>query len=263
MQNYRKILLSLSLALSLVACGSKAEEKKKEEEQSATSCIMAGCNKTLSEIEKAEQEKKEEEKKEQEKKEEEKKAESEKSSKETIKKETQVASNPKASSNSNVNNNSKQESPKKEEPKQSAQSNNNQYSNMRNNSILTSNGLYLPIINSNSQARADSLRKEILNWNCNYKTVDSNVSYYLALHRYPYGTKTVSANSLVFKDPNGRTRTYYKVYTSPVFPYLDGQSGPGLAFYNKVSNNYYGNAIAIQTCVNGNANFRVTIYKPR
>lgn len=261
MQNYRKILLSLSLALSLVACGNKAEEKK--EEQLATSCIMAGCNKTLSEIEKKEQEKKEEEKKEQEKKEAEKKAESEKSSKETIKKETQVASKPKASSNSNANNNSKQESPKKTEAKQSTQSNNNQYSNMGNNSILTSNGLYLPIINSNSQARADSLRKEILNWNCNYKTVDSNVSYYLALHRYPYGTKTVSANSLVFKDPNGKTRTYYKVYTSPVFPYLDGQSGSGLAFYNKVSNNYYGNAIAIQTCVNGNADFRVTIYKPR
>lgn len=261
MQNYRKILLSLSLALSLVACGNKAEEKK--EEQSATSCIMAGCNKTLSEIEKKEQEKKEEEKKEQEKKEAEKEAESEKSSKEIAKKETQVASKPKASSNSNTNNSSKKESPKKEEPKQPSQSNNNQYSNMGNNSILTSNGLYLPIINSNSQARADSLRKEILNWNCNYKTVDSNVSYYLALHRYPYGTKTVSANSLVFKDPNSKTRTYYKVYTSPVFPYLDGQSGPGLDFYKKVSNNYYGNAIAIQTCVNGNADFRVTIYKPR
>lgn len=259
MQNYRKILLSLSLALSLVACGNKAEEKKKEE-QSATSCIMAGCNKTLSEIEKKEQEKKEEEKKE-----EEKKAESEKSSKEVNTKETKVASKPKASSNSNTNstNNSKKESPKKEEVKQPTQSNNNQYSNMGNNSILTSNGIYLPIINSNSQARADSLRKEILNWNCNYKTVDSNVSYYLALHRYPYGTKTVNANSLVFKDPNGKTRTYYKVYTSPVFPYLDGQSGPGMAFYNKVSNNYYGNAIAIQTCVNGNADFRVTIYKPR
>lgn len=262
MQNYRKILLSLSLALSLVACGNKAEEKK--EEQSATSCIMAGCNKTLSEIEKKEQEKKEEEKKEQEKKND-SKTESEKSSKEANIKETKVASKPKASSNSNANstNNSKKESPKKEEAKQSTQSNNNQYSNMGNNSILTSNGLYLPIINSNSQARADSLRKEILNWNCNYKTVDSNVSYYLALHRYPYGTKTVNANSLVFKDPNGKTRTYYKVYTSPVFPYLDGQSGPGMAFYNKVSNNYYGNAIAIQTCVNDNADFIVTIYKPR
>ena len=154
----------------------------------------------------------------------------------------------------------KNEAPKKEEPK-----NTENYSFMRNNSIMTSSGLYLPIVNSYSQGRLDARNKEILNWFYTVtgnKTINSNNSYYLALHDYPYGTRAVSSGSLVFKDINGNTRTYYKSHTSPVFKY-SSSSGPGYDFADKVIYGHYKNAIAIQTCINKRGDYRVTIYQPR
>lgn len=154
----------------------------------------------------------------------------------------------------------KNEAPKKEEPK-----NTENYSFMRNNSIMTSSGLYLPIVNSYSQGRLNARNKEILNWFYTVtgnKTINSNNSYYLALHDYPYGTRAVSSGSLVFKDINGNTRTYYKSHTSPVFKY-SSSSGPGYDFADKVIYGHYKNAIAIQTCINKRGDYRVTIYQPR
>ena len=154
----------------------------------------------------------------------------------------------------------KNEAPKKEEPKKEEN-----YSFMRSNSIMTSSGLYLPIVNSYSQGRLDARNKEILNWFYTVtgnKTINSNNSYYLALHDYPYGTRAVSSGSLVFKDINGNTRTYYKSHTSPVFKY-SSNSGPGYDFADKVIYGHYKNAIAIQTCINKRGDYRVTIYQPR
>ena len=154
----------------------------------------------------------------------------------------------------------KNEAPKKEEPKKEEN-----YSFMRNNSIMTSSGLYLPIVNSYSQGRLDARNKEILNWFYTVtgnKTINSNNSYYLALHDYPYCTRAVSSGSLVFKDINGNTRTYYKSHTSPIFKY-SSSSGPGYDFADKVIYGHYKNAIAIQTCINKRGDYRVTIYQPR
>lgn len=159
----------------------------------------------------------------------------------------------------------KKEAPKKEEPKNEAPKKEENYSQMRNNSIMTSSGLYLPIVNSYSQGRLDARNKEILNWFyavTGNKTINSNNSYYLALHDYPYGVKAVSSGSLVFKDINGNTRTYYKSHTSPVFKY-SSSSGPGYDFADKVIYGHYGNAIAIQTCINKRGDYRVIIYQPR
>lgn len=156
----------------------------------------------------------------------------------------------------------KKEAPKKEEPKNEAPKKEENYSQMRNNSIMTSSGLYLPIVNSYSQGRLDARNKEILNWFYTVtgnKTINSNNSYYLAIHNSPYGTRAVSSGSLVFKDVNGNTRTYYKSYTSPVFKY-NSSSGPGYDFADKVIYGHYGNAIAIQTCINARGDYRVTIY---
>lgn len=159
----------------------------------------------------------------------------------------------------------KKEAPKKEEPKKEAPKKEENYSQMRNNSIMTSSGLYLPIVNSYSQGRLDARNKEILNWFYTVtgnKTINSNNSYYLAIHNSPYGTRAVSSGSLVFKDVNGNTRTYYKSYTSPVFKY-SSNSGPGYDFADKIIYGHYGNAIAIQTCINARGDYRVTIYQPR
>lgn len=156
----------------------------------------------------------------------------------------------------------KKEAPKKEEPKKEAPKKEENYSQMRNNSIMTSSGLYLPIVNSYSQGRLDARNKEILNWFYTVtgnKTINSNNSYYLAIHNSPYGTRAVSSGSLVFKDVNGNTRTYYKSYTSQVFRY-QSNSGPGYDFADKVIYGHYGNAIAIQTCINARGDYRVTIY---
>lgn len=159
----------------------------------------------------------------------------------------------------------KKEAPKKEEPKKDAPKKEENYSQMRNNSIMTSSGLYLPIVNSYSQGRLDARNKEILNWFYTVtgnKTINSNNSYYLAIHNSPYGTRAVSSGSLTFKDVNGNTRTYYKSYTSPVFKY-NSSSGPGYDFADKVIYGHYGNAIVIQTCINARGDYRVTIYQPR
>lgn len=156
----------------------------------------------------------------------------------------------------------KKEEPKNETPKKEAPKKEENYSQMRNNSIMTSSGLYLPIVNSYSQGRLDARNKEILNWFYTVtgnKTINSNNSYYLAIHNSPYGTRAVSSGSLVFKDVNGNTRTYYKSYTSPVFKY-NSSSGPGYDFADKVIYGHYGNAIAIQTCINARGDYRVTIY---
>ena len=105
----------------------------------------------------------------------------------------------------------KKEAPKKEEPKKEAPKKEENYSQMRNNSIMTSSGLYLPIVNSYSQGRLDARNKEILNWFYTVtgnKTINSNNSYYLAIHNSPYGTRAVSSGSLVFKDVNGKTNSY-------------------------------------------------------
>ena len=156
----------------------------------------------------------------------------------------------------------KKEEPKNETPKKEAPKKEENYSQMRNNSIMTSSGLYLPIVNSYSQGRLDARNKEILNWFYTVtgnKTINSNNSYYLAIHNSPYGTRAVSSGSLVFKDVNGNTRTYYKSYTSPVFKY-SSSSGPGYDFADKVIYGHYGNAIAIQTCINARGDYRVTIY---
>lgn len=156
----------------------------------------------------------------------------------------------------------KKEEPKKEAPKKEAPKKEENYSQMRNNSIMTSSGLYLPIVNSYSQGRLDARNKEILNWFYTVtgnKTINSNNSYYLAIHNSPYGTRAVSSGSLTFKDVNGNTRTYYKSYTSPVFKY-NSSSGPGYDFADKVIYGHYGNAIAIQTCINKRGDYRVTIY---
>lgn len=159
----------------------------------------------------------------------------------------------------------KKEEPKNEAPKKEAPKKEENYSQMRNNSIMTSSGLYLPIVNSYSQGRLDARNKEILNWFYTVtgnKTINSNNSYYLAIHNSPYGTRAVSSGSLVFKDVNGNTRTYYKSYTSPVFKY-SSSSGPGYDFADNVIYGHYGNAIAIQTCINARGDYRVTIYQPR
>lgn len=156
----------------------------------------------------------------------------------------------------------KKEEPKNETPKNEAPKKEENYSQMRNNSIMTSSGLYLPIVNSYSQGRLDARNKEILNWFYTVtgnKTINSNNSYYLAIHNSPYGTRAVSSGSLTFKDVNGNTRTYYKSYTSPVFKY-NSSSGHGYDFADKVIYGHYGNAIAIQTCINARGDYRVTIY---
>lgn len=159
----------------------------------------------------------------------------------------------------------KKEEPKKEAPKKGEPKKEENYSQMRNNSIMTSSGLYLPIVNSYSQGRLDARNKEILNWFYTVtgnKTINSNNSYYLAIHNSPYGTRAVSSGSLVFKDINGNMRTYYKSYTSQVFRY-QSNSGPGYDFADKIIYGHYGNAIAIQTCINARGDYRVTIYQPR
>ena len=159
---------------------------------------------------------------------------------------------------------SKSNSPKNhtEEAKSTKNENQSSYSNMANNSIRTSNGIYLPIFNTMSQGAIDRARNKIANWGYNFKTINSNDGYYLALHRFPHGNKIFNASSLVFKDKNGNTKTYYKVQTSNVISYTDGTSDVEVSFYNKILNGSFGNAIAIQTCVNAKGDFRVMIFKP-
>jgi lipoprotein len=255
MQSYRKILLFSVLALSLASCSKRVNCDSQEATINENNLVFKEITsyvKNEEDISKSNSSKEKESINNS-------KKELKDDSKKEVKKE--IKSSPKAKTNapSKKNNSPKNHT---EEAKSTKNENQSSYSNMANNSIRTSNGIYLPIFNTMSQGAIDRARNKIANWGYNFKTINSNDGYYLALHRFPHGNKIFNANSLVFKDKNGNTKTYYKVQTSGVISYTDGTSDTEVSFYNKILNGQFGNAIAIQTCVNAKGDFRVMIFKP-
>lgn len=255
MQSYRKILLFSVLALSLASCSKRVNCDSQEAIINENNLVFKEVTSPIKNEEKVSKSDSSNEKELVDNSKEKPKNDSKKEIKKEIK------TSPKAKINVGSK---KSNSPKNhtEEAKSTKNENQSSYSNMANNSIRTSNGIYLPIFNTMSQGAIDRARNKIANWGYNFKTINSNDGYYLALHRFPHGNKIFNASSLVFKDKNGNTRTYYKVQTSNVISYTDGTSDAEVSFYNKILNGSFGNAIAIQTCINAKGDFRVMIFKP-
>lgn len=253
MQSYQKILLFSVLTLSLASCSKRVNCDSQEATINENNLVFKEISSPIKNEEKISKSDLSEEKESKD----DSKEKPKNDSKREVKKETKTS--PKAKTNVGLKKNS---NPKNhvEESKSAKSENQSSYSNMANNSIRTSNGIYLPIFNTMSQGAIDRAKNKIANWGHNFKTVDSKDGYYLALHRFPHGNKIFNANSLVFKDKNGNTKTYYKVQTSGVISYTDGTSDNEVSFYNKILNGQFGNAIAIQTCVNAKGDFRVMIF---
>lgn len=255
MQSYRKILLFSVLILSLASCVKNANYDSQEATSNESNLVFKEITSSIKNEEKVSKSDSSSEKESVNNSKEKSKDDSKKEVKKEIKTSLKAKTNVQSKKSSNPKNHVEESKSTKSESKSS-------YSNMANNSIRTSNGIYLPIFNTMSQGAIDRARNKIANWGYNFKTVNSNDGYYLALHRFPHGARIFSANSLVFKDKNGNTKTYYKVQTSGVISYTDGTSDTEVSFYNKILNGQFGNAIAIQTCVNAKGDFRVMIFKP-
>lgn len=258
MQSYRKILLSSMLMLSLASCSKSVNCESQEATSNENNLILREITFLAKNEESTSKPNSSEEKESVNTSKEELKD----NSKKEVKKEIKTSPKAKPKADLKKSDNSKNHAEKSETTKVTKNENKTSYSNMANNSIRTSNGIYLPIFNTMSQGAIDRARNKIANWGYSFKTVNSNDGYYLALHRFPHGAKIFNANSLVFKDKNGNTRTYYKVQTSNIISYTDGTSNAEISFYNKILNGQFGNAIAIQTCVNAKGDFRVMIFKP-
>lgn len=144
----------------------------------------------------------------------------------------------------------------------SGSSSSESYSYSAPNNSITIGGYNLPISNDSTQSRLDAMYQEVVNWGASYIGYKYNYdgqSIYLAVHRDSYGWLFPSYSSFDFKDAGGNTKTYYLSEVKGPFEYTtyadDWQSD---AMYG-----VGGDAIYVQTCVDGigNSNYKVYIYR--
>lgn len=129
-----------------------------------------------------------------------------------------------------------------------------------NNTIKLA-GTILGISNDATQKRLDKKYKEFVNWGSKYtenKLVDGG-SVYFAIHNDSYGHLLHKAKELTLKDINGNIKVYKKSETLGPFKWSENQ-----VMSDELSEYLYGNkgdAIAIQTCVGPNSQFKVYVFR--
>lgn len=129
------------------------------------------------------------------------------------------------------------------------------------NNTINLAGTILGISNEATQERLDKKYKEFVNWGSQYtenKLVDGG-SVYFAIHNDSYGHLLHKAKELTLKDINGNVKVYKKSETLGPFKWSENQE-----MSDELSEYLYGNkgdAIAIQTCVGPNSQFKVYIFR--